>query len=87
MVNTILNLDFTILGTTILQRASRVSPAPPRSGCSSIITAFHIYQHENVKGLDIWPKGQVGREAQATDVFFYLDISITLENNSFVRFF
>ena len=57
MVNTILNLDFTILGTT-----ARFARLFPRSGCRSIITACHIYQHENLKGLDIWPKGHVGRE-------------------------
>ena len=75
MVNTILNLDFTILGTT-----ARFARLFPRSGPRSLITA-HVYQHENLKGLDIWPKGHVGCEVQATYLFFYLDISITLENN------
>ena len=69
MVNTILNLDFTILGTT-----ARFARLFPRSGCRSIITAFHVYQHENQKGLDIWPKGHVGRVVQPTYVFVFLFI-------------
>ena len=81
MVNTILNLDFTILGIT-----ARFARFFPRSGCRSIIAAFHVYQHEDLKGLEIWPKGHFGREVQARYLFFYLDISITLENNSSVRF-
>ena len=56
-------------------KASRASA--PRSGSTSKIPAYHVDQHEKLKGLgwmwNTWPKkAYIGCEVKVTNMFFYL---------------